>query len=141
MTTIPLGAEDLVLVAPPDKMPSGQRAVRLDALSDATFIDFPAGWGVRTVVDRAFAAAGVERQVTMEIADVATCLQLVGAGLGVALFPPSMVPADEPRIRVRPISPKITWHVVMATPAGRTSAAIDALIALVNEARALAQLP
>jgi DNA-binding transcriptional LysR family regulator len=141
MTTIPLGSENLVLVGPPDKMPSGQRAVRLDALSDASFIDFPAGWGVRIVVDRAFGAVGVERRVTMEIADVATCLQLVGAGLGVALFPPSMVPADDPRIRVRPTSPNITWHVVMATPAGRTSAAIDALTALVHEARAVARLP
>jgi DNA-binding transcriptional LysR family regulator len=130
-----------VLVAPPDKMPRGQRAVRLDALGDASFIDFPAGWGVRAVVDRAFAAAGVGRRVSMEIADVATCLQLVGAGLGIALFPPSMVPADDPRLRVRPISPHITWHVVMAIPAGRTSAAIDALTALVNEARTLARLP
>jgi DNA-binding transcriptional LysR family regulator len=136
--TIPLGSEDLVLVAAPGQVPSGPKAVRLDALSDASFVDFPTGWGVRTVVDRAFAAAGIVRRVTMEIADVATCLQLVRAGLGVGLFPPSMIPTDDPHIRARPISPRITWHVVMATPAGRTNATTTALAALVAEARARA---
>jgi DNA-binding transcriptional LysR family regulator len=138
MKTIPLGSESLVLVAAPENEPSGRKAIRLEALSKASFVDFPTGWGVRTVVDRAFAAAGVARRISMEIADVATCLQLIRAGLGVGLFPPSMLPDDDPQIRVRPTSPRITWDVVMATQAGRTNAATDALATLVTEASPLA---
>jgi len=38
------------------------------ALGGETFIDFPVGWGTRAIVDRAFAAAGIDRQVTFEVA-------------------------------------------------------------------------
>ena len=106
----------------------------LDTLADATFVDFPTGWGVRTVVDRAFAAAGLHRRVTMEIADVATCLQLIRAGLGVAVIPPSLLPPGDTGLLQRPISPPITWDVVMATPAHCSNAAAHALAGLVTAA-------
>jgi DNA-binding transcriptional LysR family regulator len=108
--------------------------VSLDSLVDATFVDFPTGWGVRTVVDRAFAAAGLQRRVTMEIADVATCVQLIRAGLGLAVMPPSLLPPSDASLLQRPISPPITWHVVMATPASGITAAAHALAELVTSA-------
>jgi len=133
--TIPLGSEDLVLVASGDPAPSGRRrAVSLDALRDAAFVDFPVGWGVRTVVDRAFAAAGLNRRVTIEIGDVATALQLIRAGLGIAIVPPSLVPQGDTSLLQRPISPPITWHVVMATSSTAISAAARALAELVSAA-------
>ena len=98
-------------------------------------MDFPTGWGVRGAVDRAFAAAGLNRRVTMEIADVATVLQVLRAGLGLALMPPSLIPPDEQVLVGRAVSPAVSWHVVMATPSGRTSAAAKALAELVAEAR------
>ena len=135
VNAIPLGSENLVLVSSPDRTPSrGRRAVPLDTLADTTFVDFPTGWGVRTVVDRAFAASGLRRRVTMEIADVATCLQLIRAGLGIAIIPPSLVPPGDIGLVQRPISPPITWHVVMATPASATNAAAHLLAELVTSA-------
>ncbi len=131
---IPLGTENLVLVSGADRAPAGRRPVSLDTLVDATFVDFPTGWGVRTVVDRAFAAAGLHRRVTIEIADVATCLQLIRAGLGVAIVPPSLVPPGDPVLVQRPVSPHITWHVVMAMPSAGRSAPARALAALVSAA-------
>jgi DNA-binding transcriptional LysR family regulator len=129
---IPLGSEELVVVAAADQALPGRGPVTLDALVDTRFVDFPAGWGVRTVVDRAFAAAGLERRVTMEVADVATCLELIQAGLGLALLPPSLVPAGAPLTR-RAVSPRLAWHVGVATPAGRAAnAAATALAALVT---------
>jgi DNA-binding transcriptional LysR family regulator len=130
---IPLGSENLVLVSSPDHSPSSRRRiVCLDGLVDAAFVDFPTGWGVRTVVDQAFAAAGLQRRVTMEIADVATCLELIRAGLGIAIMPPSLIPRGDPGVVQRPTSPPITWHVVMVTPASGPNAAAQALAALVN---------
>jgi DNA-binding transcriptional LysR family regulator len=139
VTAIPLGSEDLMLVAAPETTPGGRGPVPLESLANASFVDFPTGWGIRTAVDRAFAAAGLTRRVTIEVADVGTCVELVRVGLGVGLFPPSLFPAHDPHLPTRTISPRITWHVVMATPSGRTTAPAGALAALVTEAPALAQ--
>src|SRR5487761_1859228 len=122
VTTIPLGSEDIVLVSSPGQGPPGRAPVPLDALVDATFVDFPTGWGVRDAVDRAFATAGLERAVTTEVADVTTLINLVRAGLGMALLPLSLLSAGDGLLERRPVSPPITWRVVMATPAGRTNA-------------------
>jgi len=130
-----LGSEDLVLVGAPDQLPPGRRPVSLAALVTANFVDFPVGWGVRTAVDRAFSAAGLDRRVTVEIADVGTCVLLLRAGLGIALFPPSLIPPDEQVLRRRAVSPRVTWHVAMATPSGRANAAANALAELVTEAQ------
>jgi DNA-binding transcriptional LysR family regulator len=128
-----LGSEELVLAGAPDQMPKGRGAISLAAFVTATFVDFPTGWGVRTVVDRAFASAGLDRRVTVEIADVGTCLQLLRAGLGVALLPPSLIPPGERLLVRRAVSPRVTWHVAMATPSGRTNAAANVLVELVAE--------
>ena len=66
-----------------------------------------------------------------------TCLELVRAGLGVGLFPPSLFPVHDPHLQSRTISPRIVWSVVMATPPGRTTAAAAALAALITEASTL----
>ena len=132
VTAIPLGSEDLVLVAAREQAPPGRGPVPLDTLVDATFVDFPAGWGIRTVIDRAFAAARLDRRVGIEVADVATLIQLLQAGLGIALLPPSLLPSSGTKLRKRAISPRLTWHVVMATPSGRTNAATSALAELVS---------
>src|SRR5487761_587452 len=122
LTAIPLGSEELVLVTAPETALPGRGPVTLDQLADARFVDFPAGWGVRTTVDRAFAAAGLERNVTIEAAAVAACLQLLRAGLGIALLPPSLIPSGGgPHLMQRAVSPPPTWHVVMASPAGHAA--------------------
>ena len=51
--------------------------VTLARLAEETFIDFPLGWGNRAVVDRAFAAAGLDRQVLFEVADFAAAAGLI----------------------------------------------------------------
>ena len=78
---------------------------------------------MRAAVDRAFAAAGLDRDVTIEVADVGTCLQLLRAGLGVALLPPSLIPAGDPQLSQRAVTPAPRWHVVMARAAGHAASA------------------
>jgi len=62
-------------------------SVALEDLTDENFIDFPRGWGNRTLVDRAFATAGLVRNVPFEAADQITALGLVRNGLGVTFLP------------------------------------------------------
>lgn len=128
-----LAVEELQLVGTPELLPRRRGRVELNGLSDVTFVDFPTGWGVRTAVDRAFAAAGVTRRVPVEVADVGTLLQLVGAGLGVALLPRSLLGNDD-ALQVRRLASPMTWRVVMALPADRPiRAAANAFAELVTE--------
>jgi DNA-binding transcriptional LysR family regulator len=135
VTTTELGVEDLHVVGVAELLPPQRAKVELSTLSEATFVDFPTGWGVRTAVDQAFAAAGVERRVTIEVADVGACLQLLRAGLGVALLPLSLLPGED-RLQTRRLATRLTWRVVMAVPSDRpTRAAARALADLVASTR------
>jgi DNA-binding transcriptional LysR family regulator len=113
VSTTELGVEDLYLVGSARLLPPSRAAIELSALSEATFVDFPTGWGIRAAVDHAFAAAGVNRRVTIEIADVGTLLALLQAGLGVALLPRSLLPRDQ-RLQTRRLASPLSWRVVMA---------------------------
>jgi len=65
----PLGQEPMLL-AVHERHPLARRTdVELTALGDEVFADGPETWGTRMTVDRAFAAAGAERHVTVEVND------------------------------------------------------------------------
>ena len=74
----------------------------LGQLAGEQFIDFTPGWGNRGVADRAFAAAGLEREVRFEVANFVTAASLVRNGLGVAFLPESFAASlpGLPSIRV-----------------------------------------
>jgi DNA-binding transcriptional LysR family regulator len=135
VSTTELGVEELHLVGTAELLPPRRARVKLSTLAEASFVDFPAGWGVRATVDHAFAAAGVPRRVTIEVADVGTCLQLLRAGMGVALIPPSLLPAND-QLQTRRLASRLTWRVVMAIPSAQpTRAAARALVELVATGR------
>ncbi|GAB1816473.1 hypothetical protein MUNTM_55160 [Mycobacterium sp. MUNTM1] len=56
--------------------------VSLADLAGMSFVDAPPGYGNRAVVDNAFAAAGVERTVAVEAADMATAATCIRKGWG-----------------------------------------------------------
>lgn len=80
-----------VLVTAPGHPLAGAAAVTLADLDGATFADFPAGTPGREQTDRALAAAGVGRDVAFEVVDAHLLLDLVRAGLAVALLPGRVV--------------------------------------------------
>jgi DNA-binding transcriptional LysR family regulator len=114
-----LSAEPLLIVCPPAHPLASRPAATLGELADEPFIDFHPGWGNRAVVDRAFAAAGLERQVTFETADFAAAAGLVRHGLGIAFLPASAAAAwpDLPALEVA--GPPLIWRISVATPAHR----------------------
>ena len=133
----PLSEEPLLLVCAPGHPLAGGSAVTLDQLAAEPFIDFPSGWGNRTVVDRAFAAAGLERQVQFEVADYAAAVGLVRHQLGVAFLPASTTADLTGLARLR-LSPRpLRWRLSVATPSTRRpSAAARAFLAALLAAQA-----
>lgn len=129
-----LASAPLDLLVPTGHPLSGLPAVPITALNGESFIDFPVGYGNRSVTDRAFAAAGVARHVTIEITDLAQCADFVSNDLGVALLPRFAI-TERPGISTsRVTGADLTWPMALATSTHRTpSAAARALAALVDD--------
>jgi DNA-binding transcriptional LysR family regulator len=121
-----LTQEPMELIVAPGHRLAGSAGASVETLRDETFIDSPVGWGTRAIVDRAFAAAGIDHQVTFEVANYATMAGLVGNGLGVAFVPASVAAGLEGVARVpagTAEAPALTWRVQVATAAGRRPSA------------------
>ena len=108
--------------------------VRIADLAGEPFVDFPAGYGNRIVVDRAFAAAGVDRQVSVEVMDITSGAEFVSQGLGIAMLPRFAV-RDDKGLVVRPLADvDLQWPLGVATSAVRApSAAALALLAMIDD--------
>ncbi|MFJ7083300.1 LysR family transcriptional regulator [Streptomyces griseus] len=86
-----LARERLIAVVSPAHPLAGAYSVDLRRLSCEVFVDLPAKTAGRAQSDLAFAAAGLTREVAFEVTNADYLARLVGAGLGVALLPPSYV--------------------------------------------------
>lgn len=136
LRALTLATEPLRLVEPGDESAGLGEPVQLRDLADASFVDFPPGWAVRTLVDRAFAGLGLSRRVAIEAADVPAFKALVREGLGVALLPESIVATDPRGLVMRPISPALSWSpALVLRDAGDASPAAAAFLALLEGER------
>jgi DNA-binding transcriptional LysR family regulator len=125
----PLAEEPLVLIAAPGHPLAGQREVTLAQLAEEDFVDFPPGWGNRTVADRAFAAAGLDRRVPFEVTEFISAAGLVRNGLAIAFIPQSATDLTGLAV-IGLVGPDLTWRISVATPtARRLSAAARAFVA------------
>ncbi|MFE4494141.1 LysR family transcriptional regulator [Streptomyces niveus] len=84
-----LAEERLVAVVSPDHPLADETSVDLHRLSSEVFVDLPAKTAGRAQSDLAFTAAGLTREVAFEVTNADYLTRLVGAGLGVALLPPT----------------------------------------------------
>jgi DNA-binding transcriptional LysR family regulator len=118
LQSITLLHDDFVLMVPKDHVLAGRRKVRLAALVDERFIQFPKGAGGRELFIDACHQVGFEPRSVFESDDRETILGLVAAGVGVTSVPrriaqhtrmdgPVIVDIVEPRI-VREVG--IVWR-------------------------------
>lgn len=127
-----LGSDSLSLVVAAGHPLAGRGLVPITELDGETFIDFPAGYGNRVVVDRAFAAAGLTRRVAVEITNIADGADYVRHGLGIALLPHFIIPDARDLARLAVTGADLSWPMSLATPTTRaSSAAARALIAMI----------
>ena len=110
---------------------AGRTDVELTALANETFADGPETWGIRIAVDRAFAAAGAERHVTLEVNDTQTLVEFVRHGLAAAFLPPSLIRGAQgiALVAVRHHVPVFETYIAEPTTR-RQSAAAAALLTL-----------
>ncbi|AEG43798.1 DNA-binding transcriptional LysR family regulator [Isoptericola variabilis J7] len=108
-----LARDHLVAVLAPDHPLAGAARTSLARLGGEVFVDFPTGTAGRAQSDLAFAAAGVERDVALEVGTVDLMTSLVRRGLGVAMLPAAYVPQLE-GVATVPVddAPRRVEHVV-----------------------------
>ncbi|MDQ0808948.1 DNA-binding transcriptional LysR family regulator [Streptomyces sp. B3I7] len=76
----------VAVVAPGHPLADEDR-VDLRRVADEVFVDFADGSAARAQSDRAFAAAGLRREVAFEVSGVELMVRMVRHGLGIALLP------------------------------------------------------
>ena len=86
------------------------------------------------VVDRAFAAAGLDRHVAVEVTDLTTAAEFVREGLGVSMVPRFAVRTDLDLPLATVTGGDLEWPLGVATSALRApTAAVRALTAMVDD--------
>ncbi|WP_432944747.1 LysR family transcriptional regulator [Kribbella sp. CA-253562] len=121
-----------VLAVPTGHRLARRRSVELADLADEAFVDFPPGFGTRTLIDQTFEAAGIGRHVAVEALGIDNGVQFVRHGVGLGILPGYAV-AGEEAIRPVPIKDQdFQWSLYMATLRKRKpSVALRALLGLV----------
>ncbi len=123
VSAFPLSSEELVVVVPAGHRLSRRPAVSMAELADEQFVDFPVGYGNRAVVDRAFEAVSLHRQVVLEVADVRAGADYVRHGLGIAILPEFLVPDSDDLASLSVIDADLQWPMAVATSATRAPGA------------------
>ncbi len=96
--TVVLDRDAHALVVPTGHRLAEADRVTLREIAGETFVDFVDGTPARVQSDRAFASAGLTRQVAFEAGAVDLIVRLVERGMGVALLPSAFVrPPDRGR--------------------------------------------
>jgi DNA-binding transcriptional LysR family regulator len=101
-----------IMLACAETHPFAERtSVSLRAIVGEPFIDLPVGTTTRTLVDRGFEDAALERHTVAEVGGVIIVMALLREGLGVSLIPP--VGGQYARgVRFVPVDPGIgSWEV------------------------------
>jgi DNA-binding transcriptional LysR family regulator len=124
-----LSHEPMMVLAPAAHGLAKRRSIPIAALANEPLVEFPAGWGLRTVSDQAFAAAGVTRTITFEVNDTGSVIEFVRHGLALSLLPASFV-GDRRGLALIPIrGPMPEFRTAIAAPSNRRlTAAAQALL-------------
>jgi LysR family transcriptional regulator, nitrogen assimilation regulatory protein len=132
----PLLMEHLFLIELPDRRSTKRKPIGLAELAALTLVLPGPENGLRRVIDKAIANAGLELRVAMQLDSVAALKQLVEAGAGCTILPFGAVHGEvrERRLAARPIaSDEMRAVLVTATPLHRpVTKATRALLRLVH---------
>lgn len=126
----------LILVVPAGHPLADVDTVSLTDLAGLSFVDCPRGYGNRTVVDNAFNAAGIERTITLEVADIGTLAAHIRNGLGVGFLSQFILDeiGESGLATVRITDCELLWRLHVATSAARPPGpAARALLSLIEE--------
>ncbi|HEY8471773.1 MAG TPA: LysR family transcriptional regulator [Natronosporangium sp.] len=139
LSLTPLVHVPMVLACAVGHRLADRAGVRLAELDGESFVDFPADWGGRMLLDDTFAAAGLHRRVRFEVGDVSTLLDVVAQRLGVAIVPENLPrPANVRYLPLRGIRLMFTVSAAVADPGTVPPAARELLERVIARQRARA---
>jgi len=123
-------AEDAVVLAVPREHPlSRSRTIAIAALRGQPMITLTRGTGLRATLEGACRDAGFAPRIIAETSQLGHMVELVAAGLGVAVMPGSALAGAELAV-LRITRPRLlrrtalAWNQVTTTPAGRAFLAL-----------------
>lgn len=130
ITAYPLAAEPLVLVTHPNHRLARAGRFVADDLAHERVIDYPPGWGTRTIIDREIPRRGS----VIEVADQVFGIQLARSGFGVTAVPAS-VAAVQTDAGVVPCADRdLTWVIYVAHSQNRSlTTAASAVLDIIRE--------
>lgn len=108
-----------VCVLPKGHPLARRERIRAEDLADEPFVSLGRGFRTRRLIDKAFAACGVQRRMQVETQVSQSLCALVARGLGVAVvepFTPTGWPA--PCFEIRPFQPEVRFAFGVVTAAG-----------------------
>ncbi len=113
-----LAEEPMLFVCRPDHPLAERNHVGLQDLGGEDLLGFPPEFGLRRVVDQAFADIGIAPRIPYEVAtDFAVAADLVRNGLG-SLFMPLSETGRFPDLAAVPLSPAVKWRIFLAWAKG-----------------------
>ncbi|TRW78477.1 LysR family transcriptional regulator [Mycolicibacterium sp. 018/SC-01/001] len=121
--------DPLVFVCPQDHLLAGHSQVTVGDVADEDLVGFPPGFGLRSLVDNAFHAAGLVATTRYEVpAGFHAVADLVANGLGTAFMPRSEA-ARFTHLRTIEVADPPMWSVYLASPAASRMTAPAARLA------------
>ncbi|MEW2301336.1 LysR family transcriptional regulator substrate-binding protein [Streptomyces sp. NPDC006655] len=121
--------DDIVVVVPSDGPEAGRPELTPAELADTPLITYGPDSGLRPHLRAAFDSAGVPFQPAYATNHVALQIELVAAGVGVALAAAAARGAADPRVTTVPLSPRVPYaKALIWRPGPHTSAPLRALL-------------
>ncbi|MFF1502788.1 LysR family transcriptional regulator [Streptomyces sp. NPDC058316] len=128
--------KDLVLITAPGHRLAAAGRTLIKDLADEPFVDFRAGTGLESAVRRLAAHCGLERRITCDVTQIRLLVELVRAGIGVAIVPRRIgEDAGLPCVSIRQPEPRRTVVLAGRAPRPRNPAA-EALLGRLTTGRA-----
>jgi DNA-binding transcriptional LysR family regulator len=123
-----VATEPLVLAVARDDPLATRQTIAVADLRDAAMITLVGGSGLRAVLEQACRTAGFAPRITAETGELASLVELVAAGLGVALLPRSAATGAVHVLRIT--RPRLERRTALAFSAGAGSPAARAFLAI-----------
>jgi len=128
---VELTRTEFVAVVPSAHRLAGRPRVDLADLTSEGWVDTPAGFGNRVILDRALAERGLTRTIGVQVSELGAVAEYVAAGLGIAVIP-EVAYSPAPGTTAVPLEPPVSWSLSAITRPG-PSPAIAALLDLMAE--------
>jgi DNA-binding transcriptional LysR family regulator len=125
----------MVLACRSDDRYANRKTVGAGDLTGRSLIGYPRGWAMRGLADRMMRRSGMQLDINLEVNDTPTLLDLVEAGLGVALIAEAIATQRRGLRAVALRGPKIDWIIsAVAAAPGPTNPAARELWRLITRA-------